>query len=168
MRSEAEPLSGSVATEPDHHGPLVFSRMTARNKSNEVKKVSKIVADNHVTLLLFSAPNSERCTEFLIKLKRVFNKAKESKRSMEIIYVPCGYNLIKREEYMDDFNKNHGDWWAMDSHATGSHELRYMFGITYIPAVVVVDSTAYMITLNGWQEIKKLGNDVLKKWFIGS
>lgn len=143
---------------------LVFSKMTTKNKSNEERLLSEIVSEHEVTLLYFCSPLDVECKNFQKLLIRVYRKAKEMNRSMEVVYVPTEINMPE-SEFMRNFKLFHGPWWFIDMHSVAVTELIYMFSVSSIPTVIALTSKGKIITVTGKQQIEKLGNDILITWF---
>lgn len=143
---------------------LAFSKMTAKNKSTEERLISEIMGGHEVTLLYFCSPLDDECKDFQKVLTRVYRKAKELNRSMEVVYVPTEVDMPEAE-FMRNFTVFHGPWWFMDMHSVAVRELIYMFSVTSIPTVVALTSNGEIISVTGKQQIEKLGYDVLITWF---
>ena len=60
--------------------------------------------------------------------------------------------------------ESHGDWWAVEHGSETAQALKTKYGITGIPALVVVKKDGTLITKDGRGGVQKDGPAAMQQW----
>lgn len=80
---------------------------------------------------------------------------------VEVVFVSSDRSNQDMLDYMREF---HGDWFATEHDSEASKALKQRFGISGIPALVVVKADGDVITKQGRQDVQSKGPMAVKDW----
>ena len=100
--------------------------------------------------LYFSAHWCPPCKMFTPKLVKYYNNANASSKQLEIVF-------ISGDETEDEFQEYYGDmpWLATPFDEEQSTEIMSSFGVSGIPALVVVSKDGTVINAGGRDDVEK-------------
>ncbi|KAK5647486.1 hypothetical protein RI129_002378 [Pyrocoelia pectoralis] len=125
-----------------------------------VRQANTVIQNNRYIMYYFSAVWCLGCKFILPKITEIYESRKRQ-IPLEIIYVSFDNN---KEEMMQCFKDNHGDWLAIPFGSSTIQELKVRYGVTYVPFIVVLRNDGTIITTNGKKEVEDLGINVLVTW----
>lgn len=121
-------------------------------------KVSRDTLKGKVIGLYFSASWCPPCRGFTPKLVDFY---KDNKTAFEVVLVPADQTEEASMKYMKDYKM---DWTALPFGSSDIESLNKKYGITGIPALIIVDSQGNLISKEGRAEVMEDPSGALKAW----
>ncbi|XP_044744865.1 nucleoredoxin-like protein 2 [Coccinella septempunctata] len=144
----------------------VFFGKSLINRDGERFSAMEVLENKQVYILLFASSKCKGIKELMNLLKEVYKEAFKHRCGFEII-------LIASEKSATDFDyffrRLSGPWYAVPFEdatkmETNAEEIRWRFGISHIPFIVVVKPDGTYISRNALQDLENLGLNVVVAW----
>jgi nucleoredoxin len=138
----------------------LFAGKTLIRKNGD-KVSGDTLGDKKIIVIYFSAHWCPPCRMFTPILAEFYDDATDDKLPLEIVFVSSDKNEEEMLEYM---NESHGDWLGVKYGDALANDLKAKFGISGIPAVVVLAKDGSIITKDGKTAIQNKGLEAAKEW----
>lgn len=127
------------------------------DKSGKTVERSSITAP--ALAIYFSAHWCPPCRMFTPKLAEFYKKANETEKKVEIIYISCDSTEEEYKEYYATM-----PWLTLAYDDSNREPLMETYGVSGIPALLVIDKDAKVKSKNGRGDVSSKGVDCLKDW----
>ncbi|CAG9763298.1 unnamed protein product [Ceutorhynchus assimilis] len=122
--------------------------------------IKYVLKNKRILIYLFHASFVNR-PGFLQKLKSLYQENLKRNSGIEILYVSSD---TEEKDFKYDFNIRQGPWMAVPFKDPLAIELIYKYGISFLPALVVVNKEGDIITKKGTEELEAKGINVIVTW----
>jgi len=112
-----------------------------------------------VILVYFSAHWCPPCRAFTPVLKDFYEEVESE--GVEIIFVSSDRSPADMVSYMKE---SHGDWLAVEHGSELGQGLKQKFGVSGIPALIVMKSDGTLVTKDGRAAVQGKGPAAVKDW----
>ncbi|KAL3289196.1 hypothetical protein HHI36_003631 [Cryptolaemus montrouzieri] len=144
----------------------VFVGKSLINRNGERFNALDVLEGKLVYILLFASSVCKGIEVLLNKLKEVYEEAFKHRCQFEIILIPSEKTA---QDFDGFFRRLNGNWYALpfeeqtklQSHA---EEIRWRFGISHVPFVLVVKPDGTFISHDAIEELNTLGINVVVAW----
>jgi len=150
--------SAKVQTEASD---AIYELFGKRLYNAQDKKVSTDTLAGKTIGIYFSAHWCPPCQAFTPKLVEFHKKITANGQPFEIVFVSSDRDKRSMYDYMEEMEM---PWLALPFGDGHKDELSEKYGIQGIPALVIVDQTGELITLNGRDDVSSKGKDAFEDW----
>ncbi|XP_030746974.1 nucleoredoxin-like protein 2 [Sitophilus oryzae] len=130
------------------------------SKDGSFHPVKNVLRNKKIVVYFFSSSAVNR-PDLMQKLRTVYQENLKRATGIEVIYVSSD---IDEAKFKYDYTIRQGPWLAIPFKDPLADELRYFYGVSSLPMLVVVKKEGDIITKNGRQELESLGIDVIVTW----
>ncbi|KAL0278519.1 UNVERIFIED_CONTAM: hypothetical protein PYX00_000325 [Menopon gallinae] len=117
------------------------------------------IRDGVLVLYYFVSMDCDRCRTFDDELAKVYSRAMRKEKDILVVVVPTddsGDNI----EVMNSYPQ----WYMIPFEDELRVILRYNFGVTHVPQLIVVRKDGELVTRCGRAEVEEIGINVLITW----
>lgn len=141
----------------------LFKDIGVRRKvDNQLVNGCEALKGKTVVALYFSAHWCPPCRNFTPVLKQFYDQVKAMGEPFEIVFVPFDRSEEDVNSYLEE---SHGDWLYVPYGSDGIQTLATNFGISGIPALVVVNTEGTVLTKDGRSDVQgKPAQTVIGTW----
>lgn len=133
------------------------------NKRYEIVPYEWLVEQADVLILLFSAKGIDK-DNIIRKFYQSYEDVKYTKLPIEVIYIPMDEKLYR----MKSSFKHQANWFSVKYDELLITSLKYMYGITCIPRIVVIKANGEIISSNGILDLERYGKNAIITWISPS
>ncbi|CAG9822922.1 unnamed protein product [Phaedon cochleariae] len=128
-------------------------------KDGQVISVCRHFKAKKILIYFFSAAWAP-AIDVIARLKSLYVENLNRNTRMEIIFVSSDTD----ESTFNQYFAEQGPWCAIPFRSAICDELRWMYGITCLPQIIVIRTDGTVITRKGKDELESLGNNVIVCW----
>lgn len=129
------------------------------NKNYQVVPSDWIKENADVLLLLFTAQGVDK-DRIIENFYSIYENVKYINLPIEVIYVP----MDNTEEEMKKSYEEQANWFTLKFDDILVHELRFMYDITCIPHLLVMDMDCEVISTHGIMDLEQYGKNAVITW----
>nr|ABF22607.1 16 kDa thioredoxion [Carcinoscorpius rotundicauda]2LUS_A Chain A, Thioredoxion [Carcinoscorpius rotundicauda] len=122
---------------------------------------NEALKDKDIIGFYFSAHWCPPCRGFTPILADMYSELVDDSAPFEIIFVSSDRSEDDMFQYMME---SHGDWLAIPYRSGPASNVTAKYGITGIPALVIVKKDGTLISMNGRGEVQSLGPRAFQNW----
>ncbi|XP_072948137.1 uncharacterized protein [Epargyreus clarus] len=129
------------------------------NKRDQRVPIDWIKENANSIALLFTAKGIDK-DEIITKFYEMYENVKFVNLPLEVIYIP----MDESEEDMIGSYDQQANWFTLKFHDPLVHILKFMYGVTCIPNILVIDPSCNIISYTGVSDLERHGKNAIITW----
>lgn len=116
-----------------------------------------------IIALLFNAKGIDK-DGIIERFYEIYETIKHLNVPIEVVYVPMDENVLDMKKSF----RNQANWFTLKFHDPLVPSLKYMYGVTCIPQIIVIKPNGLIVSRNGVADLEKYGKNAVITWLSPS